>query len=75
MNFISFITNCFIVLKLRNTNRYNCLNKFNFTKITSFTIQLFKVSREGILFYASVTTNGSNLEENMDIAKSLNLLL
>lgn len=50
-----------MVLKFRNTNRHNCLNDFNFTEIPLFIIPLIKVSREGILFYASVTTKGSYL--------------
>lgn len=57
MKSTSFITNCFIVrFKLRNTNRHNC-----WKEIPLFTIPLIKVSREGILFYASVTTKGSYL--------------
>lgn len=55
----------------------HCLNEFNFTKIPIFTILLFKVSREGILFNASITIYGNYPEENMYIEKSLliNLIL
>lgn len=32
MKFTSFITNCFKVENLRNTNQHNCLNEFNSQK-------------------------------------------